>query len=880
MIEMKKRLCSIFLAMFLAMCVFPLCSISFAATSEDDTEALTHLKNLGILSQEITGDEIMTRGDFAKVVYNIAGKNHSNWSVEANKTVETEDSLMDAIRFCTQNGYMIGDEEGIRPDSLLTYIEGMTIIVRLLNYGEYAKTNKDLVRGYYRTADDIGLLKGVEMSSIDTFVSSGNAAVMLYNALTFNAMEIAEISDELYHYRTDDVIFAYKVLGLNYQEGIMTANGYVDVTGNDDFDQNTVIIDGQRYRCEFMREEGRFYVGQYVSVFYDDNANLISVAPTGRSKVVHIQRDDFSKFSNNKLEYYQNDKLLKTSIASKAAYLKNGEVVMDFKATEFEETEYADLTLIDSDGVGGYEYVIVNIYKTFVINAISSSGILTSLDNVYNLDLGDSSKEILVYNANGEQKSVDNLEVNYIVSAVEGKNFIYVIYANTMTSGLINTIREQSITINDLIIDVPNGVAEKLNDISVGNSVTAYFDFAGRLVWITQDTTGFLSMPHGFLVDAALTEGFSSSLSLKIFNNLGEMQVYELSDRVRINGESYQIDSLKELPAIFKNEDGSLKNVIILFELKDGYITSLTFPKTYLNSGEDGLIQTCFKEKARVTNNGTLVNSTAKPDKTYFSGKEFVNANTEVFIIPEDMTDEEAFLINKRSQIPVSTTLTWDLYHLSKNNGFVDIAVIYGNIAKSEYDNQLSVVRNVCKTVDANGVQRPGITVYTSNGETVVIAKEDFLLQEYILDSLGNKTEGTIPLSELKPGDVVRLAADSKGYLRWGERIYEAKTKTFKGSFNSGAYSAASLYVTSGYIAFNKNSLMRLADSKSAAYASDSDILKLDGFIYSSAKIMIVENLPSGLSITTGDASDIHIGDYIIYQSRAGVGAYLIVFKE
>lgn len=853
--------------------------IASAEQSYQSNEAAEHLKNMGILPQSFDGDEMIKRGEFAELVYNLAGRGKISGKAPEYNGFSPE-GLSKAIGYCSQNGYMNGDDDGFREGDPITYAEALTVMVRVLNYTEYARVKGDYSVGYYKTADYIGLTKGVGAITTDSNLSFGNTAVILYNTLKSKAYKIDKIGDGSYQYNVSDTVFAYDALGLSISEGIMTSNGYADISGGENTDKNTIVIANNRYRTGGTDETFRFYLGQEVSIFYDDDVNAVSVAPTGRSNILQIPREDFSGYRDNKIDYYSGDKKLTAGVSAKAVFVKNGEVVMDFKSTDFENAEYADIVLIDSAGDREYKYVIVNIYETFTVYGRGNDGVVTSANHANSIDLDDKDKEVLIYDSLGRRGSADDIEKDYVISAITGKNFIYAVYANTMTNGRIEKIGNDSITVDGMNIRLPYGSAGKLTDVSAGDYATLYFDFMGRLVSASKGAEDSLSIPRGYLIDAKVKDGLSSTLKLKIFTSKGEMKVYETADRVSIDGNRCNADSLSDVPSALTS-GGEVRNVIVLYELNiDGKITSITTPKTHLSSNEDGFIQSTVKEKARVISNGTLTNTTAKSDKTYFSGKEFVNANTEIFVVPEDLSDEDGFLVNSRSQLPISTTFTWDTYHLSKNNGYIDIAVIYGNIAKSEYDNALSVVKEVCQTLDAEGNQTSAIKVYTAGEETSAIVKDGFTLQEYKIDKSGNKTRSSISFNELKPGDVVRLASDSKGYLKWGERVYEAATATFKGSVGSGEYATYSLYVTAGYAAYNDSTLMRLSDDKAAAYTFDSDIFKLNGYIYSSAKIMVVEDGSKEIKVTSGSPNDISIGDYVIYQSRSGVGAHLIVLKN
>ena len=881
---MAKRILSLLLIFTLALSCL-LCTFAVSADSEQyGNEALIHMRNLGILSANCIADEMMTRGEFAQAVYKIVGNGVTVGQLYSFSDLSTADPYYDAIQFCVQSGYMYGDGGLFRSGDPITYIEGMTVMARVLNYTEYAKNNGDYTLGYYTTAKNIGLLNNTGITSSNDSMYVKNAAAMLYNALRISINKLSSISSIYYTYNPSDIIFAYDALGLNYAAGVMTSNGYADVSGRENPGKYAVIIDNKEYSSRLLDDSFRFYIGQNVSIFYDDDANIVSLAPTGKSNVVNINRADFSGKSGSTIEYYQNDRLTKAAVSPTSAYLRNGESVIDFSATGFSDSEYADMTLIDHDGDSIYDYILVNVYNTFVVHSVGSDSVMTSVDGLQSVDLSDETgKEVYIYNSAGERKSVEDIKEDYVVSVIDGRDFVYIVFVNTNLSGILNSMDEYSVTVDGLVTEIPNGTTKQFSDVSTGEAVTVYIDFAGRVVFVTKGVSGSDGQPHGFLIGAEVKDNLQKSISAKIFTNYGEIKVYQFADSFKMDDIKCTANKLSALPGAFYNSDGSFRNTIVMYTLNsDGKINSITFPKTSLNYDEDGFIQTCSKEPAVILSNGTLSYTSVKPDGTYFAGKEFINTKTEVFAVPSDLNDEDSYAIITKANISLTSNLTWDVFHYSKYNSFADVAVIYGDYVRNAFDTPMSVVLSVGTALDEDGNEVISVKHFCQNVVTVLTAKKDLTLSEYVYDDAGNKKASTVSVEALKPGDAVRLVTDKDRVIRGGERIYEynASAYPFKGSSLAGKYATHSLYVTSGYVALNDKTLMRLVDNKADALTVSSDIFGYTGFIYSSAKIILVEDTSKGVSVKVGTSADLHIGDYVVYQSRAGTGAHLIIYRD
>ena len=184
--------------------------------------------------------------------------------------------------------------------------------------------------------------------------------------------------------------------------------------------------------------------------------------------------------------------------------------------------------------------------------------------------------------------------------------------------------------------------------------------------------------------------------------------------------------------------------------------------------------------------------------------------------------------------------------------------------------------------MDSNGVERFAVKYYVNGAEQTAMADASFEIKDYIIGVDGLKTATTIPVTSLKPGDAVRLTAGENGLIRQGERVYEYNKgfNGFKGSAKAGAYATHSLYLNSGFIAFNDKNLIRVAPTKAECVLSTSDIFKLTGAICSSANVMIVEEVARGVEVSDGTMADIAIGDRVVYQSRSGVVKYIVVYKD
>lgn len=827
------------------------CAGVYADGYKYSDEAMTHLVSLGIIDSEIKEDDYMTRGEFAQVIHNLIGDAEPVAGTYIFADLPLDHKHYEAIQRCVQRGYMGGFEGLIRPDDYVTYIEAMTVMARVLNYADYAKHNGDYTRGYYTTAKMLGLLNNTSITSSDQPMTNANAAAMIYNAMQCNINRLSQINPFYYEYASVDKTLSYDMLSLNHIKGIMNSNGYMDITGNNLYGKNLVVIDNYRFSAKNSDISFRNLIGQEVSVYYDDDYNIVSIAPTPKNTVLTVTRYDFVSLSNNVFKYVDNDVERKISVDKNVACFLNGMPVLDFDATGFSNAHFADVRLVDNNEDMIVDAIFVSVYKTFVVHSVDSEGVVSSYNNADSVDLSEENgKEIIIYNASGNIVLPDAITPNSVVSVIESDDFIYVKFVNSLVEGVVDEIDDYSVTINKLQIDVPNGTKPYFDDIKPDNYVTAFFDFDNRIVYVEKNVNLSSDIQYGFVVDCNLKDGLDKTLRVKIFTKEGKMETLKVRNKFKINGYSKTVNKLDSAPEQFF-EKGEVKHSVILYKLSpEGEITEITFAASFLGEEEDGFIQTASRLKKSIVASG-------------YDSQVFVNGSTTFFCVPSsDFSNEEDYEIMLRSEIPTTAQHTVDAYHFSKNNGYADVVVMYGKSSPINYNTKLSVITKISEGLD-------------NNGEKVL--KVSHFVDSSVVSGVAKKADIITKVKDYKPGDSVRIST-LDGEIVACEKIYDYDDKKFTKSSKGGEEPTSSLYNKEGYVAFTDSTLLRINTEKTKI--TTSDILKLDGFVFSSAKILVVENSQRGVDVKKVNAYDVKVGDHIVIQARSGTLKYVIIYKD
>ena len=254
-----------------------------------------------------------------------------------------------------------------------------------------------------------------------------NAADLMYNALRCNVNRLSEVSDYYYSYTVGESPLAYEIKGLNYTSGVMTSNGLVDVTGSDDYGSNMICIDGVHYKMPKNSSDYMFYVGKSVSIFYDDDRTVASIAVQAhKNDAVRIERGSFQSLKNSVVTYDDGSGKRRLKLADNAVYILNGEVLLDYGSTGFDSAEYADLYLIDNDGDELYDLAFVNRYKTFVAGSLDGDSKLYSVSGQESVELKESaSRRVGIFNSDGKSMNAEDIVSGCTVSVLEKDNFVY-----------------------------------------------------------------------------------------------------------------------------------------------------------------------------------------------------------------------------------------------------------------------------------------------------------------------------------------------------------------------------------------------------------------------------------------------------------------------
>lgn len=275
-----KRLLALLLACAAIMGMLVLPSSAGAATGSaftdiynaDVARAAETLRLLGIVSgtggTSFSPDRALTRAEFCKLAVELMG-NGDKVAAQMNRTVfqdvpsthwargyiavatqgTTTGSGEDAV---TTAGIIRGDAYGnFNPDRAITYAEAVTILVRILGYGD-SDVGMLWPDGYLAKAKELGLTEGLDLAASDT-ITRGQTALMMEHLLYADNKDGKEYLTTMGCTITDEtILFDVAATAPNGSSGIKVAQDKVYKTDHAPFSDDLV---GRRAKLLLDKDE-------------------------------------------------------------------------------------------------------------------------------------------------------------------------------------------------------------------------------------------------------------------------------------------------------------------------------------------------------------------------------------------------------------------------------------------------------------------------------------------------------------------------------------------------------------------------------------------------------------------------------------------------
>lgn len=343
-----------------------------------------------VITEEITSDGTVSRGEFACVINNILKRGKGDivpgsqyYFSDVNKDTEYYDEITAALNF----GYM-NDTGSFRPNDAITDTEAAECMVHMLNVDYMLGTETDKEVGVWRALDNADV-------SISRYFGTDNAAwikELVYKSLNAHIGVISGTNLGFTEMSVDnDKTYIEEYWKIGQVEGVLSANSILEINGKSAAGDNTVVIGDEKY-TSYLIYENNAYIGQYVTAYVSlegmDEGRVLCMFPNERYEPALIidSRDVESVDNLSRIKARNESGKTKTySVSSLANVYFNFEYMGPVRAMDYgsdrvkamleavRSNQSCEIILASSQRKGDYDFVWIRSFENYAVSSFTYS---------------------------------------------------------------------------------------------------------------------------------------------------------------------------------------------------------------------------------------------------------------------------------------------------------------------------------------------------------------------------------------------------------------------------------------------------------------------------------------------------------------------------
>ena len=658
------------------------------------------LNALGITDIQVSGftpAEPLTREMFSEGIAAMMVEDASAMGIEPTGDLEAEDTGM---LFLKSVGLINGMEENVfEPDSNITLEQAVKIAVSALGFDEISDYKGGYSSGYMTEAKRIGLLDGIN-ASMSAELCMGDYVNMLYNLLDIDVLEPKSFGGANAYYRADGNTLISVYRKIRKGEGIVNANKYSGLysEGAATHDE-TVVISGKYYRTGETKAED--YIGLHTEFYYYDLKNdidktLLYIAPTRVNRSLLINSGDLS-YDGGVYTYADDSGERKKIKIPVSAVIMYNDVFQSTPDKAKLVPQYGSVEFISNNGDSSYEVIKIRDITVTVVLSVSSDG--TAVYDKYNSDcnIDLEGKDCSVTMANGKAGTGLNISKDDVVETVktecDGQSYYRLKIVTDSVTDTIRRIEPESITRTDAagsvstvsvakelyLSDKKYTISSRLKELilsgkiaapTAGKAYTFRLNSLGEITDISDKPERAFRIGY-FKRVAKKSEAFDTKYVIRLLDESGAWETYELAQRIKLNGVPVKTEDISGLDVYIGK--------VCKYELNvAGEVTSLYFP-----SETDENFRTVYSMKDpyfRRYYGSPVFGPKSEDDGVTCS----IKSTSVIFIIPnfseasvdEDLYDYQYAVISSSKLPNYNSYGNVDIYNTEGDIGIGDVAVV------------------------------------------------------------------------------------------------------------------------------------------------------------------------------------------------------------
>jgi len=755
------------LAGFLALCLIS--SLSFKGDSayaqSNGDNSLEFLKAIEIIPEDLEGDNIALRADFAVFTMNLLGESFSpsNYTGRYSDVLES-DSCARAVETLTELGYLSGYSDGtFLPQKPITAEEAIKVLVEITGHRYMASSKGGYPNGYILVAKQLGILRGIDitagMLTIDTLAKLINNTFDVELVMT-SGVHLDKDGNN-YHdlYTEDGRTILTEYLKLYRGKGIVKGNEITNLT-DISINENEIIVGGVTLSCSDAYADD--FLGHYAEYVYklneEKNIRELKYIHSLSEKTVVLVGQKLVQIDGMEISYEENDKTEKLTISPVADIIYNNDKV-SFDEKYFNNTDYSKITLIENTGDSKIDFIKIEVLQQILAGTINAEiQKVTDLEDygkTLNFDQRNY-KKVIIMNAENTLVDFNSIMPGMIITYIKTNDYLKCYLSEKVIRDKITSISNKDggyiYKTEEEVFSPAPGLEDK--SALLGKNVIMYIDAFGNIAHMAEDKTDS-SEKVGFLLSVSPDfEGLNKKYYFNIYTKNDVEEHFLAAEKVLYNGEKIKKEALPQ----------TLNQTVVLYELNENNeITRLEQPVAD-SEHEEGRLRVSYPKAAAYfyrSNNS-------------FGSKSYYDGNTLMFSISSDegeLVTEDDISILDSSTLANSKEHTVETYDRSKKSMVVDAVVVYGSAGDNVLNgSSLFVVSSFEEHLVDEDV-RHVLTGYNNGVYTEFYVDDE---DEY-LESIKAKNP--------EKGDVIRYGLNGKDELRYIETLYKVD-----GGWQPGTY--------------------------------------------------------------------------------------------
>lgn len=851
--KFKKIAC---LILCMAILVSGMYTVSAKDTFVPDAGAQTLIQSFGFFDN--FSESYVTRREYIKAM--LCADGHINPDDKV-----TDSALSEMGREAKLIGVYDDGKAGL--DTLVTYGEVLAGAVYTLGYDITMDSGEKSLSGMMTMANRLGIGKGINKTE-KANVTGNEFGEILYRMLITDAVEItgytndgvvADITEdrtllEIYHniYKAEGKVTA------NCRSALYDANGVGE--GKVRIGDNLVAYTGDT--------DAEFYLGYEVDCYYKNKNGentLVWIEKDSKCEELFLESHEIEGYSGKEYRYVENNKVKKARLSDDVSIIYNSVATGISKLSDKQIVpEVGEVSLINCDGTGGYDTVIIMDYESAICGGAIENEIVNSKGDIM-LDT-DTVEDYNIYDASYKEIKITSLikgGIIWVAKSLDNSYASVLVSAESISGNIAKLSKRNEYTV--VSIDGKEyRVSPKCDggeSISVGMGAEFYLDPSGAVAGYRAIASA--DMKLGYLYNAKDIGVFGNSVSMRIFD--GTHKGIECADRVAVNGKNAR--TTEEILAPVKAEDGSITPQLIRFRTdSDGKLVEYETATTLVEGQEEA--DRLFTEAKTPTSDSGQPGLYYQAGYHYTVGNWFAfEATSKMFIIPADLTQQKDFQLTSPQNIGEQNMYGLTAYKTDSN-----------------YDYAIAGVwRDTAASVDKSIVSNDSPYVVLEISETIFDEEEAFNVKVAAASAVSDVVvmdEDIVEIlksGNIKKGDIIRFDQDANGKMITFKKDYDYDTHTIVSDAAAGFTAKYRLIAAEVTKKMNSSVKVKPTVPYTVPYVKEEQIIF---GAYGATRVAVVDINRGDINVRSGSIADVNVGDKFVYMSRNGFTLFMYIIKD